>query len=226
MGGLSLNQLRSAWRRSSPFDRAALLVAALYALARLARGLGANPPFTGLLGFFFFLACAYGGFRLFGYLRAHLLWSLRNRLIVAYAFIAVVPILLLLAMGAITAYILYAQLGGYLLNEDLRTFLGRMDGLAGAVVEAAPSADSPSANARGVAGLSSEAVNGLLALRAPDLPGLELDWNQGTELLPRDEEAHERHFSGLVHSGGQVWLRSVLARRGPGGKRWFASPCH
>jgi sigma-B regulation protein RsbU (phosphoserine phosphatase) len=214
MAGFPFKRFLSAWQRTSHLDRAALLVAVVYVLAGVARYLGAKPPLAGLLGFLFFLACAYGGFRLLKYLRDKLLWSLRNRLIVAYLFIAVVPILLLVAMAGITAYIVYAQLGGYLLNEDLREYLGRMDGLAGAVMEAAPSSAAPVAGSRGAASVSHDAVIPLLALRAPDLPGLELDWDQGSDLLPADNGARERRFSGLVRAGGQVWLRSVLGRRG------------
>jgi sigma-B regulation protein RsbU (phosphoserine phosphatase) len=219
MAGLSLKRFLSAWRRTSRLDRVALLIVVVYALAWVAQSRGARIPLSGPLGFFFFLACAYGIVRLFGYVRAHLLWSLRNRLIVAYAFIAVVPILLLLAMGAITAYILYAQLGGYLLNEDVREFLGRMDGLAGAVVEAAPSSGSLTGSSRRPPPPSSDAVNSLLALSAADLPGLELRWNEGNELLPARTDKRDRHFSGLVQSGGQVWLRSVLERREAGGAK-------
>ena len=214
MAGFPFKRFLSAWQRTSHLDRAALLVAVVYVLAGVVRYLGAKPPLAGLLGFLFFLACAYGGFRLLRYLRDKLLWSLRNRLIVAYLFIAVVPILLLLAMAGITAYIVYAQLGGYLLNEDLRAFLGRMDGLAGAVMEAAPSSVAPVSGSRRVAADSPDAIIPLLALRAPDLPGLELDWDKGSDLLPADSGARERRFSGLVRAGGAVWLRSVLARRG------------
>jgi hypothetical protein len=37
--------------------------------------------------------------------------SLRNRLVAAYVFIAVVPVLLLLAMAGLAAYLPYWQLG-------------------------------------------------------------------------------------------------------------------
>ena len=51
--------------------------------------------------------------------RDHLLWSLRNRLVAAYVFIAVVPVLLLLAMAGLAAYLLYWQLGSYVIYTEM-----------------------------------------------------------------------------------------------------------
>jgi sigma-B regulation protein RsbU (phosphoserine phosphatase) len=47
-----------------------------------------------------------------------LIWRLRNRLVVAYLFIAVVPILLLLVMAELGAYTLAGQVGSYLLKSE------------------------------------------------------------------------------------------------------------
>src|SRR2546429_9109882 len=66
------------------------------------------------------LAGVYLLFRLFAWWRDRLLWSLRNRLIVAYLFIAVVPILSIATLAVLAARILYSQLGAYLLHEDLQ----------------------------------------------------------------------------------------------------------
>src|SRR5260370_36463040 len=57
--------------------------------------------------------------RLIGWWRNRLLWSLRNRLIVAYLFIAFVPILLIVALVLLAGRILYFQMGAYLLHEDI-----------------------------------------------------------------------------------------------------------
>src|SRR5260370_25681880 len=59
-------------------------------------------------------------FRLMGWWRTRLLWSLRNRLIVAYLFIAFVPILLTVTLVFLAGRILYSQLGAYLLHEDIQ----------------------------------------------------------------------------------------------------------
>jgi sigma-B regulation protein RsbU (phosphoserine phosphatase) len=73
-------------------------------------------------GFFSFLKylAVLGGiyllFRLIGWWRDRLLWSLRNRLIVAYLFIAVVPILSIVTLAVLAGRILYSQLGAYILH--------------------------------------------------------------------------------------------------------------
>ena len=48
-----------------------------------------------------------------------LLWRLRNRLIVAYLFIAVIPLVLLLVMAQLGTWALTRQVGTYLLNAEL-----------------------------------------------------------------------------------------------------------
>jgi sigma-B regulation protein RsbU (phosphoserine phosphatase) len=49
----------------------------------------------------------------------NLIWRLRNRLIVAYLFIAVVPIVLILALMMVTSYALIGQMAVYLVNREL-----------------------------------------------------------------------------------------------------------
>ena len=48
-----------------------------------------------------------------------LIWRLRNRLIVAYVFIAVVPILLMLTLVGLGAYMLAGQVAVYLVRSEL-----------------------------------------------------------------------------------------------------------
>ncbi len=54
----------------------------------------------------------------------NLIWRLRNRLIVAYLFIAVVPIVLILALMLVTSYALVGQIAVYMVQKDLDS---RMD---------------------------------------------------------------------------------------------------
>src|SRR6185369_7622101 len=49
----------------------------------------------------------------------NLIWRLRNRLIVAYLFIAVVPIVLILALMLVTSQALIGQMAVYLVNREL-----------------------------------------------------------------------------------------------------------
>lgn len=48
-----------------------------------------------------------------------LIWRLRNRLIVAYVFIAFVPIVLIAMLAGIGTYVVMGQLAGYLVNSEL-----------------------------------------------------------------------------------------------------------
>src|SRR5437867_10796582 len=70
----------------------------------------------GLFSFLKYLAVLAGFyllFRLIGWWRTRLLWSLRNRLIVAYLFIAFVPTLLTVTLVFLACRILYSQLGAF-----------------------------------------------------------------------------------------------------------------
>src|SRR5260370_13378220 len=79
-----------------------------------------SGPAFNFLKFFAALAGIYLVFRLLAWGRSRLLWSLRNRLIVAGLFIAVVPVLLLILLAARSSGILYSQLTSYLLYEDIQ----------------------------------------------------------------------------------------------------------
>jgi sigma-B regulation protein RsbU (phosphoserine phosphatase) len=109
--------LRDYWRRISRLDLIALAMLAAGGVAfflELSGGLFSFLKFLGLLAGLYLL------FRFIGWWRTRLLWSLRNRLIVAYVFIAVVPVLLLVALAIVSGFILYTQLGGYLLYDDMQ----------------------------------------------------------------------------------------------------------
>src|SRR5580658_3132398 len=67
-----------------------------------------------------------------------LIWRLRNRLIVAYAFIAMVPIALILALVLVSAYGLTGQIAIYLINSELDRRTGILRGSAATILEAAP----------------------------------------------------------------------------------------
>src|SRR5258708_8126029 len=83
--------LTKLWRRLSWPDLAAIFLA----LAGLAAQIFAPAGgFFSFVRFFGLLSAGYLAFRAISWWRNRLLWSLRNRLIVAYLFIAAVPALL------------------------------------------------------------------------------------------------------------------------------------
>jgi phosphoserine phosphatase RsbU/P len=67
---------------------------------------------------------AIAGFR---WLRSQLLWRLRNRLIVTYVFIGVIPVLLLVMISLITLYLLAGQFASFVVTSDITTHLHSME---------------------------------------------------------------------------------------------------
>jgi sigma-B regulation protein RsbU (phosphoserine phosphatase) len=55
----------------------------------------------------------------FGWVRQKLLWRLRNRLIVTYVFIGVIPVLLLVAMTSIAFYLFAGQFANFVVTSDI-----------------------------------------------------------------------------------------------------------
>jgi phosphoserine phosphatase RsbU/P len=67
---------------------------------------------------------AIAGYR---WLRAKLLWRLRNRLIVTYVFIGVIPVFLLVVISLITLYLLSWQFASFVVTSDISTHLRSME---------------------------------------------------------------------------------------------------
>src|SRR5947209_8710125 len=109
--------LKQVWRRLTWPDLVSAAVATAGLLAAL---FGINGGFFSFLKYLAVLGVVFLLFRLIGWWRSRLLWSLRNRLIVAYLFIAFVPILLIVTLVFLAGRILYSQLGAYLLHEDIQ----------------------------------------------------------------------------------------------------------
>src|SRR5205085_2765389 len=61
------------------------------------------------------------------WVRQHLMWRLRNRLIVTYVFIGVIPVLLLVSMAGIAGYLFAGQFATFLATEDVRAELDKLD---------------------------------------------------------------------------------------------------
>ena len=102
-------------------------------LAALLEGLrlifrpGPNSMLTGWAGFigvvFVFFAFLLG----FRWTRRKLMWRLRNRLIVTYMFIGVIPVLLLIAMALIAGYLFAGQFATYVAMSDLQSDLQHLE---------------------------------------------------------------------------------------------------
>src|SRR6266853_494923 len=109
--------IKEVWSRLTWPDLVSTAAAAGGLLAAI---FGFSGGLFSFLKYLAVLAGVYLLFRLIGWWRDRLLWSLRNRLMVAYLFIAVVPILSIVTLAVLAGRILYSQLGAYLLHEDLQ----------------------------------------------------------------------------------------------------------
>src|SRR6266436_3817766 len=130
MNSTPIYRLRGLWLRMTSVDVAALIILVAYAGLSASRLFFPRAPQSSFFLFLVVLAFGYLAVRGFLWARVHLLWSLRNRLVIAYLFIAVVPVLLLLTMAGLGAYLLYWQLGSYVLYTDMRERIERLSEVA------------------------------------------------------------------------------------------------
>ncbi len=184
------SNIRTVWDRISRLDLAALLLAAAGGLAYL---LAVEGRIFEYLKFIALLAALYLLYRLLAWGRSRLLWSLRNRLIVAGLFIALVPVLLLVLLAVRSASILYSQLASYLLYEDVQR---RKDMLADIAEHIA------AAHGALLRGTTEEEAERILAAQSHavhdrELPGLSIEFSDDVTLLHAIASKRQA-FAGLV----------------------------
>ncbi|MGA2098320.1 MAG: SpoIIE family protein phosphatase [Candidatus Acidiferrum sp.] len=207
-----LAKLRNAWRRISRIDVFAILLILAGVTCAI---LDLSGGFASFLKFFAILAAVYAIFRLAGWWRTRLLWSLRNRLIVAYLFIAVVPILLILTLVVLAGQILYSQLGAYLLYDDVQRRIYMMADITAHI--AAAHSTLP-------AGVSEDEAERILAAQSQnvhdqELPGLKIEFSSDPSLLRRVAGAAKNSYAGLVEEGETLYVMSLRAMPQPKGVR-------
>jgi sigma-B regulation protein RsbU (phosphoserine phosphatase) len=89
--------------------------------------LGGWVEFLGFLAAF--LLCVLS----FRWLRRRILWRLRNRLIVTYVFIGVIPVVLLLAMAGFSLFLFAGQFASYVVISELNTQLRSVEAVNAAI---------------------------------------------------------------------------------------------
>ena len=104
------------WRRLGRIEKAFLVFAAVYALLYFTR---VAPTMQSLAALGAFILGLLALFKLARRGMRKAIWRLRNRLIVAYLFIAVVPIILIVALAGIAGYAVIGQMAVYLVNTEL-----------------------------------------------------------------------------------------------------------
>jgi phosphoserine phosphatase RsbU/P len=157
---------------------------------------------------FLFLVLAYR------WLKARLLWRLRNRLIVTYMFIGVIPAVLLVTMSFIIVYLFAGQFANFVVTSELDSRLRSLD-----VVNAAMANELGSRMERGEA-LTAGSLEGLRRHDPEAAPRQVCAWKNSTPLplcgpvVPFSLPAlGGPRFSAIVQDQGELYLRSVVVLR-------------
>ena len=152
-----------------------------------------------LLGF---LAAFYVVYRYWSRWRTELLWSLRNRLIVTYLFLAVVPVVLLLLLASMLGQILYSQLGAYLLYHDIEDreaiLADAATGLAAA--EAALPASMDNAGKEAILARQAELTVGR------QFPHVKVNFDVTRDFFQRVAGSAAHSYAGMIQKGNQLKL--------------------
>jgi phosphoserine phosphatase RsbU/P len=194
-----------------------LLTLLVYALLELLQWFLPTPRHRIVTELLILLAISYCVVWGLSWARKRLLWSLRNQLAVVYVFIAVVPVMLLLVMLGLAAYLLYWQLGSYVLYTQMQAREYRVTTVAAAL--------ATSLAAESIAGhipVSSisypEHAPAVVEEAKAELPGLQIQIRTGEKLLEKSTPALRPDFRGAVLTGKTLTLRAVEWRAAFGGR--------
>jgi sigma-B regulation protein RsbU (phosphoserine phosphatase) len=204
----------SFWKKLTAADWVALTVLVLGVVVAWSAETGALPG-MGLLRFLAIVAVFYLLYRFWTRWRTQLLWSLRNRLIVAYVFIAIVPVLLLLIFAGLLGQIIYSQLGAYLLYHDIEDRL-EMLGDSSATLAAAESTMPPNTDQDSMEKALAAQV---LIAEGKELPGLVVKFGIDPRQFREIAGTGAKSFSGLIQRGGQLHLVGMREAESPRGRR-------
>jgi phosphoserine phosphatase RsbU/P len=194
--------LKEVWRHLSWLD---LVSAALAAMGLLLTVLRINGGLASFIEYLSVIAAMYLLIRLIGWWRARLLWSLRNRLIVAYLFIAFVPILLIVTLVLLAGRILYSQLGAYLLHEDIQYRITMLEDISEhiSIAHQTLTAGVPlQVSERGLAAQFHR-------LHDHELPGLTISFSDDASPLKNLPASGKTNFAGLLQQGDTLTLTSL-----------------
>src|SRR5262249_2994743 len=134
----------TSWPQVGRVEKTFAVLALLYVLLYFS-GVAAGLQIWVLLGAVFFGLVSF--FRAIRRVTKTVIWRLRNRLIVAYLFIAVVPVVLMLALLLGTSYAVVGQTAVYLVNTELHDRMRALN-IPAFAMSRVPSRDSQTALAR------------------------------------------------------------------------------
>ena len=101
----------------------------LFALLKVSFG----QALSGWVGVLSFIAIVLFALLALRWLKARLLWRLRNRLIVTYVFIGVIPVVLVMAMAFITIYLFAGQFANFIVTSELESRLRSLQSVNAAI---------------------------------------------------------------------------------------------
>lgn len=107
---------KTGWRAMGRLERILICLLAAYILLRIS---GISSLAQSVVGLAAFAVSLMAVFHLARRAMRKAIWRLRNRLLVAYLFIAVVPVVLILALVAIAGWAVIGQMAVYLVNTEL-----------------------------------------------------------------------------------------------------------
>jgi phosphoserine phosphatase RsbU/P len=166
------------------------------------------------------------------YLKNRIFWRVRNRLIGAFVFVGVIPLLVLIGLVVLTGYILFGQMAGQYLNDALQENTHQVSSinaeLAGQIASADPATTFP-AKAVSVASRNSKQFPRLasrLLRRMPDGALVVLAKHDPQTIIP-DVSPHPgdkwlegtASFEGILRHDSELFLASM--RQIPGATEYY-----
>jgi len=218
--------VRKFWTSSNRVTRFTIYTGAAYlvllTIARIVQGLRessapALASWTRIVGIVFMLLLVHLWLR---WMRQVFMWRLRNRLIVTYVFIGVIPVALLIGMWLIAAYGFAGQFATFVITSDLVSEQKALQSANGTVLsgilaeleqgESPQKALESLALPPGFPGtrmyVQIESRGRVFSRAIPDGPTL---------LVPQwiSRVAQEQGFEGLVEEDGRVYIRAVKQQK-------------
>jgi sigma-B regulation protein RsbU (phosphoserine phosphatase) len=172
-------------------------------------------------------------FRLFRNLKNRMLWWVRNRLMGAFTFVGVIPLLLILGMALLVGYILAGQLAAGYLESSLKNYERELAWIHTELATRIPSPANPELESRGSALFQAESG------KFPKLAAHVLRRGEGgdfeiagaydpqsvtanLESWPLDEWLGDQSFFQGIIEAGETSLMMALGRLAPGGEYYLS----
>ena len=127
--------IKTVWKRLGKLDKAFLILLLFYLVLLLAVPASA---FVSFLQFILFVLGAWVVIRLTRVGLRKAIWRLRNRILVTYVLIAVVPILLILTLAGLGTYMLAGQVAVYLARSELDRRVASMQAVVDSLLHTNP----------------------------------------------------------------------------------------